>query len=653
MAENKGQQPDAGKPSGRGRSGRARSGTRSVSGLLIALAVWWLWMPAALTVVWLLSRFVFGGFGQQAQGFVESLQADAFPYGDPWHLAALMWVWLAIGGLVSLIIIRSCASDGDFGARPQARRTATALLLVGLLLTVTAGIGAWAALWDNDKALADYYLQDTTFVTASVSPPPSSLIPLVEGDRAGTGGCTYVGAADVPSCLRIGTMPAFDWAPRTASFAAAGSVMTNSSALASQVNVMAATEHYLPGTGSSPGVWSAVLDGARTRPMEGVAEWDGQSNAATICQFQGDDSFNRAFSGTGGNSLGNLIAQLYPSLVYTTADITGYCTGSGSTARPVLVLPVERQIGWKQRSVLEPAGVLVLTGSPSGNPVLTYHATVEPGRFPCQVYPESVAKTQVDDLVWSAGRGNMDDAGFGYENASIASNSANSGQYVMRSNLDGHYYFVTPLTPRNSASQAVVAYAVERADEASTGLNPLTVYVVADSTDPPSLQVIESEMTGYVNRVDPGLLGSGGSGDLDEILPFGQGMWRGFVDVDGVTQDYVDVSSDSTQAPSLVQLSDLGSGPASGSGTASGSGSGTGSSTASGSGGSGGSGTGTGQGQNSGSGTLDCGGNPATMSPSRLAQCIQEFAAALNQQESTATPIPSMSPSSIPTAKSG
>jgi hypothetical protein len=580
-------------------SGRSGSHTaRALRRLVVTLLMWWLWMPVGATLIWLVKHFLFGGFGQQDQGYTLFLQAELFPYGDPWHLAALMWLWLSVGALISIPIVAGFAVSDEFKRSRPARRTAVAVLVAVSLLAAFSVVGTWRAFWDNDKDLARFYLQDTTFVASSVSPPPSSLVPLVDGSRPGSGACAYVGAADVPSCIRIGSMPNFDWAPRTASFAAASNVMTNSSALASQVDVMAATEHYLPGSAGKPGVWSAVLDGSGTRSMEGVAEWDGQSNTATICQFQGDDSFDRAFGGFGGNSLGNLIAQRFPALVYVTSDITGYCAGSGPDARPVLVIPVERQTGWEQRTVLDPAGVLVVTGSPSGNPVLTYDATVRPGQFPCQVYPESVATTQVDDLVWAAGRGNMNDAGFGYWNAGIEANTSNPGEYVLRSTTDGHYYFVTPLTPRNSDSEAVVAYAVERADEASNGLNPLTVYVAADATDPPSLQVIQSQMTAYVNQVDPGLISSGGEGNLDEIIPFGRGMWRGFVDVDGVTQDYVDVAGDSTVPPSLVQLS--GSGGASGQSP----------------------------------GTVDCGGNPATMSASQLAQCIQQFAAALNHQES-------------------
>jgi hypothetical protein len=232
---------------------------------------------------------------------------------------------------------------------------------------------------------------------------------------------------------------------------------------------------------------------------------------------------------------------------------------------------------------------------------------------PGQVYPHSLATAQIDDISWAAGRGNRDDAGFGFQRTSVDTNAANPGEYVLRSNADGHFYFVTPLTPRNSSSQAVVAYAVERADEASSNLNQLTVYVQGDSTDPASLTVLESRMTTYIKQVAPGLLTSGAGGQLREIIPFGSGQWRGFVDIDGVTQDYIDISGDTNLVPKLVSL------PGHGAGT---------------------SGSPTGSGGTSTGVPVNFSGDPSAMTTSQLAQCIQQFAAILNQRAQSPTSTP-------------
>jgi len=492
---------------------------------------------------------------------------------------------------------------------------ASVVVVAAMVFSLVEG---WTGLWNNDKREASYYAGATVFYTPGLNPAPSSLRALTAtARRAPAGrGCAYVGTADVPSCIRIGAMPDFDFAARTASYEAASTIMSDSSALASGVNLMSATVHYLPGAATGQGVWTAILDGSGTRPTEGVAVWNGESNTVSICQFQGPDSFNRAFGGSGGDSLRNLIAQRFGSLTYIDHDVSGFCRGSGPTARPVIVIPVERQIGWQQRTVLQPAGILVLTGSPSGDPVIVYQPTVRPGEYPEQVYPESIEEDQLAAVEWAAGRGNMDNAGFGYALTSVDTNAFNPGGYMLRSATDGHLYFVTPLTPNNSGSQAVVAYAVERADEVSSGLNPLIIYVQSDSANQTSMTVLESRMTTYINQVAPSLLASGSGGQLLEIIPYGQSMWRGFVDIDGVTQDYIDMSSTTTITPSLVALPGRLTGqPGAQPGAQPGS---------------------------QPAGAAGCGGNPATMTTSQLAQCIQQFAKALSQraQSPPATPRP-------------
>jgi hypothetical protein len=579
------------------------------------LAAWWLWMPAGAVVIWLISYLLFGGYGQQAQGYVLFLQANLFPHNSLADPAPLFWIWAFVGlaGTLGITLV----TRAHF--RPR-----WPVALGGLVIVAAMGISfayVYSGLWDHDKHEARYYAQGTVFYAPSVSPAPSSLRPLTDTALAAApgSGCDYLGTADVPSCIRIGSMPDFNWAPRTASYEAAGHIMADSSALASQVNVMAPTVHYLPGMVSGQGVWTAILDGSGTRPTEGVAVWNGESNTVSICQFQGSDLFNRAFGGTGGDSLRNLIAQRFPSLVYTDHDVSGFCSGSGSGARPEIVIPVERQVGVNDFTVLEPAGILVLTGSLGGDPSMAYHPTVKAGQYPGQVYPLSIVKAQLAAAEWAAGRGNMDNAGFGYGLTSVDTNSFNPGEYVLRSNTDGHLYFVTPLTPRNSSSQAVVAYAVERADEVTSGLNPLMIYVEGDQANQTSMTVLESRMTTYINQVAPSLLASGSGGELLEIIPYGQSMWRGFVDIDGVTQDFIDMSSSGTITPSLVSLPGRlsGQGPVASGSPSSGSSPPPGGSLSSG-----------------------CGGNPATMPTSKLAQCIQEFAKALSQRAQSPAPRP-------------
>jgi len=580
--------------------------------LFAGLAAWWLWMPAGAAVIWLVKHLIFGGYGQQDQGYALSLQSELFPRGSLLDATPLFWVWAFVGFTGTLVIIATVT--GGHRRRGVARAlTVVTVAAMGLSLVL-----AWTGFWDNDKNAARYYTQATAFRTAGIDPAPSSLRALTNGARkaSGAGGCDYAGTADVPSCIKITPAPDFSWDPRTASYEAASTIMSSSSALASQVDVMGATVHYLPGSTPGHGVWTAILDGSGTRPAEGVAVWNGQANAASICQFQGSDSFNRAFGGYGADSLRNLIAQKFPALVYVDHDISGYCDGTGAAARPVIVIPVERQIGWKDRTVLRPAGILVLTGSPDGRPAMSYHATVRAGEYPDQVYPESIAAAQLSATDWAAGRGNMDDGGFGYAKTSVDTNRANPGEYVLRSNADGHFYFVTPLTPRDSSSQAVVAYAVERADEVAGGLNPLVIYVQRDSANPVSMTILQSRMTTYINQVAPGLLTSGAGGQLQEIIPFGRDTWRGFVDISGVTQDFIDMSSDVTVTPVFAALHGrIAAQP-----------------------------PGAGGGPPPSGPPVSCAGALATMTTSQLAQCIQQFANALSQRAQSPAPAPAATP---------
>jgi hypothetical protein len=238
------------------------------------------------------------------------------------------------------------------------------------------------------------------------------------------------------------------------------------------------------------------------------------------------------------------------------------------------------------------------------------------------VYPESVAVAQVDATTWAAGRGELDNSGFGFGLTSVDTNASNPGEYVLRSDTDGHFYFVTPLTPRNSGSQAVIAYAVERADEVTSGrLNPVSIYVQSESADPVSMTVLESRMTTYINQVEPSLLTSGNGGALQEIIPYGTGMWRGFVDIGGVTQDYIDMSSNVNVTPRFFSVSGVLVGR----------------------GGAGTPGPGGSSGQGSG-----CGGDPATMTTSQLAGCIQKFAKALSDRAKSPSASPSPSHSASP-----
>ncbi|MGK4578870.1 hypothetical protein [Kitasatospora sp. HPMI-4] len=586
--------------------------SRFLWGRLAVLAVWWLWLPVLALLVWAVKHFVFGGFGQQDQSYRLFLQSQFLPHGGPVHATALFWIWATIGLIGTLVLVADLASEGDLP------RWLNRLLAWTTSLTLLASIGCTVmAFWDNDKDVGRYYARATVLdVPAAAADAPASARPLTKNARKGDGSrCDYLGAADVPACVKVRPMPNFDFEPRTASYAAAATALKTGSALASGVSLMGHSIHYLPGKGQGHGVWTGVLDGSGSQPTEGVAVWDGTSNSNGACEFKGDHSFDRAFGGNRANSLRNLLAERFPQLVYQDQDIWGYCDGADlATAKPVIVIAVTKQIAWHKRTVLRPDGVLLLTGSPSGKPVLEHRSTVRPGELPGTVYPGSVVKDQISAVQWLAGRGAKNRDGFGFSHTSTDTNATNPGEYLLRSATDGHYYYVTPLVPRNSTSEAIVAFAVVRADEVDADLNELHVYVQSDTSRPVNLTELSSRMVAWIAQQANMTVSTGDGGNLQEIIPFGQGMWRGFVDINGQTQDYIDVSGDGRTTPSLVNLRQSppgGTQPSPGSGTPSPSPSATTAPSA------------------TPPAATDCGGDPAKLTTAQLAQCVSAFSSAL------------------------
>ncbi|MEW1912921.1 hypothetical protein AB0442_31555 [Kitasatospora sp. NPDC085895] len=521
---------------------------------VLALAAWWLWMPLVALLVWVVKHFLFGGFGQQDQSYVLLVDQELFPHGGLLDAAPLFWLWVAVGLLGTVWGVAFVADESGAGFRGWRVRLVVAVVV---LATVGSLVRAGTGMWDDDKDAGRYYARATVLdVPAGGSAVPRSVLAVTEHTRSGDGGrCDLVGTADVPACVKTAPMPDFDFEARTASYAAATKALTDSAGLASGVHLMGHSLHYLPDASQGGGVWTALLDGSGEQPMEGVAVWDGRSNTVATCAFGGDRAFGRAFSGTGANSLRNLLAERFPGLVYSEQDVWGYCDGPDPrTARPVVVISVARQIGWMQRTVVEPAGVLVLRGSADGRPDMTYREEVAPGELPGAVYPGSVVRAQIHEVQWLGGRGAKDDRGFGYSHTSASTNADNPGEFLLRSKKDGHLYYVTPLVPRESSSQLVVAFAVLQADRTGGGLNDLHVYVRGDDAPSVNLDVLASRMVSYMAQQTSITISAGAGGALQEIVPFGRDMWRGFVDFNGQTQDYIDLSGDATVKPNLVSL---------------------------------------------------------------------------------------------------
>jgi hypothetical protein len=509
--------------------------------------VWWAWMPLLAFLFWLVLHFLFGGIGTWDQWWrISVVQREWLPGGTLGHPTGLFWLWVAIGLIGTTVIFggplmeKADASPGGclLGAVPVI--AAVVVLFVPFL----------QAVWDNDKDEGRFYSSATTWHVTSVTNPPASTAYLLRGMHKGSGGCGYRSASDVYTCIDVDRLPGIrSWEGRTSSYASASQMMAHAASLAPKVDAWQDTITYLYGQHGTGGIWTAVLDGSgKATPTYGIASWDGASNSVKVaCRFA-PGAFDRAFHGQRGNSLTNLLAEKFPSLVWNGTDVWGYCKGD----RPVIVVPVERQIAYGSRSVITAAGVVVVTGDHGVH--ASYRPSVKSGELPGPVYPSGLVETQRQATEWAAGRKWHDRASFGYKPTVDDVQSGNTSEYLLRG-PDHHLYYVTPLTPNASSSQAFIAYAVSPADTAVNGrLNRLDIYVLPDG-DPntANLNTLTNKATDAVRGVDPTFLNTGGK--LEEFTPLGNDMWRVFGVRRGLTEFYVDLSIVGRIDPRTVNVS--------------------------------------------------------------------------------------------------
>lgn len=477
----------------------------------------------------------------------------------------MFWLVVAIIAVLSLVLAIGTAFESDrygynthysgMSAVGKGSTIATSVVLV-LSLFQFGNI-----LWNN-KDFPTYYNESNAFLVADIENPPASLQRLLEGARTGNEACERIGAHDVPSCIRSGEFPAEGWESRSASLAGAVRVMSQTSGESQQVDLLTNTlAHIYPERSESiaadnevsDGYWTGIRDGKGIRiPTEGIVEWDGV-NRPTACEFNGEYEFNRAIRGSRSNSLTHLMADKFPELRFNQSDIYGYCDHENGD-EPIIVIPVYEQDGFRNRSVETPAGVLLLRGSPSGDPAFEYKRTVEPGEVPGPVYPLSIAETQRGEHTWAAGREYRDRSNFGFKPTAAASQSGNASEFLLRSREDGRTYWVSPLTPRGSDSQLVLAYTLIPADTVTDGqLNELSVYVLdREDSHVVNLDQMERDIRDFVSRQNPGFFSA--NGKIQEFTPASGTAWRAFGVLDGDPRFVVTIDPNGDNRPIISDI---------------------------------------------------------------------------------------------------
>lgn len=434
---------------------------------------------------------------------------------------------------------------------PRMRRGALAVTLVAILCFCYTITG----LWNDDKDEANSYLGSTQFVVENPSQLPESLKPLTEGAALNEGNaCIFTTTHDVTSCVTKGSLLA-NWDSRAASLTGASIVMSRTSGAVPNTDIMDETLTYLHNKDGS-GSWTAVRNGHNRQPIDGIVYWDGQ-NEPGGCKFEGDHDLKYAFDGNWGQNLDDTLARDFPDLLFDYTDMWGHCqTKVGSVGiQPAIVIPVVRQQAVNRRTTLRAAGVLTIEGSSSGEPVITHLASVGAGSMPGPVYPLSLVAKQREMLQWSAGRAHKNRLKFGYEASDVGSQSGNNGEYLLRDKSSGRLFWVTPLKPRSTSSQQLVAYSLTPADESREGsLNTQRVYVLPNNKPLVNIDDMEARVSEAIRVSNPGFFTGEKPGRIAEFLPVNETTWQVFAELNGRVVYRIEVPSDAKIKPTIQSL---------------------------------------------------------------------------------------------------
>jgi hypothetical protein len=538
-----------------GRNDRTSDNNTSTAwpeGRLLLLAIWWAWTPFFYGL-WRLLLLILPGH-KKAQHLDQWFMANIWSHGE------LLWVWLLIGFVGTLVIILMTEHYNDdssysAGKLPTRQHTsgATVLMVCLALLCLVGSIVQVSRIgWNTSKDKGRFYDQSVVFHTPSLGQDaPSSLGRLLNHAHQGDGKrCDLVGAADVPSCIKQGSLPTTGWDGRDSSLNGAVYALTHRSGSVQNVSLKKETVNYLNAWRGQPARWSGIMNGSGNGTgMGGVAEWDGSH--VTACDFSGPYAIGRSFGGSGLSDLDDKLAETYPGLRFNVSDVWGYCDGN----QPIVVVPMTRQTYYANRTVDVAGGIVLIQGN-GGQPKLTYVAKPRPGTYPGPVYASSLVDTQLDQSTWAAGRRAQNSFHFGYEPVDSDVQAGNVADYLLRDKATGRLEWVTPLTLRNSSSQQIVAYAVSDADQAVDGqLNPLHIYVLGKS-DARVINIdnMESSARYWLTQQLPSLLSAGGGGTLSEFTPMGGNMWRAYVEVKGQLIYLLDFDATQSVSPQLTNV---------------------------------------------------------------------------------------------------
>lgn len=496
----------------------------------IAALVPWLFTIFLGGLVWLIFAFIAEGMDLRSRyeiWWLKSLRGYAF------------WIWSLFWFVIGAVLAGS-AWEEEETRQNQNIPLGGPFCIAMALLAVLSAVMVFRGFWDFDKDEARFYDQNTSFVIEDIDNVPESLQWLlnkgsnqidIEGQPA------LIPQHDMYTSVVQGSLGDAGWLERGASAQAARAFMAENSGGRAGTEVLHETLAYVyapaqaiegeaDDVGRTTGYWTMIRDGGGiNKPLESIVTWDGVSERASECRFDGEYEIDRSLQGSRSNNLRNEILQgERRHLSYNLDDAYGYCDGD----QPVIVIPMRRLANEAYQVLDEFAGVLLVTGSPDGEPNFELRRNVEPGEIPGPVYPISLAAKQRELHNWLAGRENKSRNDFGFETAAVGTQGGNASEFNLFNLDDGRTYWVTPLTLKGTASQIIVAYAMVPSDVAYEGeLNDLRIYVVDDDDEKAVvINQFERAVTDLIERQRPGFIPAGGI--VQEFVPGEDGQWSAF-----------------------------------------------------------------------------------------------------------------------------
>lgn len=515
-----------------------------------ALLAAWLLAPAVLILgvwlVWMAGAGIFSG-GEWAahQTFWTGLSRHFFPGG--WNVLQWTgWAYLLAIGWLALGVLAVLIAEVGFN-----EIVISVLALAMVFLGVEVVVAVAGNSMDEARGYAGTPASPTTvFVVRDPNDAPSFVRDLTTNAEPAAGGpCVLLGKHDITGCVDRGDLTV-SWEPRVVSIGAAKYQMKTNSASVANTELREDTAGYLYRRGEDGALQvkvSAIRDGKDDRPLHSVVEWDGRANP-TSCLFDGEHAIDTSFNGTHGSNLRDLLAHRFPDLRYDDEDIWGYCDGEA----PKVVVPVVRQVGYRHRTLLRPAGVVIISGR-DGKTDLDHRTTVGKDDLPGPAYPISMVIKQRELSAWAAGKSPDDEGGFGFELTGAGTQQDNIGVYQLLSKDDGRRYWVSPLRARGSDSEQLVAYSVTPADTVTAGTyNTQRIYVLDDGDNRiTALTRLENRIKAVLTS-DPSFYPAGGR--VIEFLPLDGGTWQAYGELNGQVKYVFTVPVDESKPVTVNNL---------------------------------------------------------------------------------------------------